>query len=111
MKKIEIFGSVMTAIWIVCFAFLVVIKWDNAAKMNLNEWGDFLAGITAPVAFLWLIIGYFLQRVELKENTAALVEQREEMTKQAQELANQTKHLYESVRIAEQQAIIARHKY
>ncbi|POC19456.1 hypothetical protein CRN42_13715 [Vibrio vulnificus] len=110
LKKIEIFGSLMTVIWIVFFAFLVVVKWDDAAKMNLNEWGDFLAGITAPVAFLWLIIGYFLQRVELRENTAALVEQREEMTKQAEELANLTKHLREAVQIAEHQAMFARYK-
>ncbi|ENP8320116.1 hypothetical protein ACEH85_004436 [Vibrio vulnificus] len=73
--------------------------------------GRFLSGNNSSSSIPLVDHRIFLQRVELKENTAALVEQREEMTKQAQELANQTKHLDESVRIAEQQAIIARHKY
>ena len=33
--------------------------------MPLNEVGDFLAGAFGPVAFLWLIIGYIMQNIDL----------------------------------------------
>ena len=42
---------------------------------ELNELGDFFAGVFSPVAFLWLIYGYFLQRKELKHTRKALFEQ------------------------------------
>lgn len=32
---------------------------------KLNELGDFLAGFFTPLAFLWLVVGYFLQKEEL----------------------------------------------
>ncbi len=46
---------------------------------GLNEWGDFLAGLFGPMAFAWLIVGYHLQRTELKQNTEALKAQAEEL--------------------------------
>ena len=33
---------------------------------SLNEVGDFLAGVFAPLAFLWLVVSLFLQRKELQ---------------------------------------------
>ncbi|WP_369919770.1 hypothetical protein AB8E32_13935 [Marinomonas polaris] len=35
-------------------------------KMGLNELGDYLAGVFSPLAFLWLVYGYFMQNKELK---------------------------------------------
>ncbi|PVE26446.1 hypothetical protein DC522_01395 [Microvirga sp. KLBC 81] len=49
-----------------------------------NAVGDTLAGTFAPLAFLWFFVSTWLQRKELKES-------REELAKQAQESANQTK--------------------
>ena len=34
--------------------------------------GNFLEGAFAPLAFLWLVIGYFLQKKELVQNTTAI---------------------------------------
>lgn len=40
--------------------------------LELNAKGDFLAGVFAPLAFLWLVFGYYQQGQELKQNTVAL---------------------------------------
>ncbi len=97
-------GIALSVVWLSIIGLLVCLKWESLNLLSLNEWGDFLAGATAPLAFLWLIIGYNLQRKELKANTEALQSQRDEMANQAQELANQTQHLASSARAAHKQA-------
>ncbi|TCM61878.1 hypothetical protein EC844_12632 [Acinetobacter calcoaceticus] len=54
---------------------------SDFVDLPLNEKGDFLAGAFAPLAFLWLVYGYYQQRQEIKQNTDAL-------RLQADELAN-----------------------
>ena len=39
--------------------------WALLRAGNLNELGDFLAGLSAPLAFGWLVYGYLLQSKEL----------------------------------------------
>lgn len=55
-------------------------------RLELNEWGDFFAGIGGTLALVWLITSTILQRAELAEN-------RRELEKQNKELNNQTKAL------------------
>lgn len=55
--------------------------------MTLNAWGDFLAGVSAPLALLWLVIGYFEHGEELRLNTRALEAQQEELRRQVEETA------------------------
>ena len=43
--------------------------------------GRFLEGTFAPLAFLWLVMGYFLQQKELSENTTAIQQQHIEIQK------------------------------
>lgn len=93
-------GVFLTLVWFVLIGLILWFKWEDAAHLSLNEWGDFLAGIVSPLAFLWLIVGYNLQRKELKSNTEALLFQRDEMVKQAEELAEQNKHLADSASLA-----------
>lgn len=84
-----IIGLLVTAAWL---AFAVWIAWhwqDTAADMRLNEWGDFFAGVVAPLAFLWLIIGYFQQGEELAQNTEALRAQVRETEALVQQYARQ----------------------
>lgn len=53
------------------------LPWNNfIGMMELNEWGDFLAGICGPIALIWVVVSVIMQSMELKE-------QREEMSKQA----------------------------
>lgn len=42
---------------------------------SFNELGDFLAGVFAPVGFVWLIFGYLQQGKQLDQNTIALEHQ------------------------------------
>lgn len=79
MKKISAtcIGYLVTAIWILIWIFMVF--YFDKTDMRLNEWGDFLAGTFAPLAFLWLILGYRQQGEELKQNTKALEYQVEEL--------------------------------
>ena len=64
--------------------------------MPLNEWGDFLAGASSPVAFLWLVFGYMQQGEELRENTQALAQQKQEYSKSTQLSAYLTLITYEN---------------
>lgn len=50
-------------------------KWETIPGLQLSELGNFLAGAFGPPAFLWLILGYILQRLELRENREALLQQ------------------------------------
>ncbi|MBY7997612.1 hypothetical protein ACRTC7_22445 [Vibrio fluvialis] len=85
----EKLGICLTVAWALLSAFLLYTRWEHALGMSLNEWGDFLAGMTAPVAFLWLIIGYMLQRKELSLNTEALLLTKNEMSAQTELLKKQ----------------------
>ena len=99
----EKLGIILTSLWGLLISSLIYLKWELAKGMSLNEWGDFLAGVTAPLAFLWLIIGYMLQREELKLNTVALLHQRDELLKQAKEMAKQTKFIRDQASAAKAQ--------
>ncbi len=55
------------------------IGWLNLDRIPADEIGSFLEGAFAPLAFLWLVIGYFLQQKELQQNTEALRAQAEQM--------------------------------
>jgi hypothetical protein len=55
--------------------------------MELNAWGDFIAGFSSLPALLWLIIAYFQQSEELRLNTKALEAQQEELRRQVVETA------------------------
>ncbi|MQQ09884.1 hypothetical protein GFB49_15570 [Epibacterium sp. SM1979] len=71
-------------IW-VTFGYLGLLagvfwKYTSAgASLSLNELGDFLAGAFAPLAFYWLVLGFFQQGKELKNNVNALNLQAEEL--------------------------------
>ncbi|MGQ7814620.1 hypothetical protein ACUTAH_02905 [Metapseudomonas furukawaii] len=47
--------------------------------LDLNELGDFFAGIFGPLAILWLVLGYFQQGIELRQNNVALELQAKEL--------------------------------
>jgi hypothetical protein len=65
-KKSLIFGILVTAIW---FIGIYGFTKSNGYSLpiELNALGDFLAGIFAPVAFFWLILGYVQQGKQLDQ--------------------------------------------
>ena len=87
MKRLTALGLLFSALWLSSNVFFVVFTTHEVTAMTLNEWGDFLAGASAPLALLWLVIGYFQHSEELRLNTKALEAQQEELRRQVQETA------------------------
>lgn len=101
-KKSLIIGVTITCIWflgIYRFCFL------NGYKLpeSLNELGDFLAGIFAPVAFFWLILGYMQQGKQLDQNTKALEQQERALQLQIEEMKESVKQQAELAEIQKKQ--------
>lgn len=53
-----------------------------SACLSLNEFGDYLAGSFAPLAFLWLMIAVLIQSAELGAQKIALIAQLDEARQQ-----------------------------
>ena len=105
MKFYTKLGYYLTALWLLVVLFLLVSNCEALPTMTLNEWGDFLAGTTAPLALFWLVIGYFQHGEELRLNTEALNAQKEELRRQVQETAtlaeNSERQAQEAERLAQ----------
>ncbi|MFH7765003.1 hypothetical protein [Acinetobacter sp. BSP-28] len=77
-------GMGITAVWLA----VIIVFWifgGLTSPSSLNELGDFLAGIFAPVAFLWLILGYVQQGKQLEQNSRAIKLQAEALNLQIEE--------------------------
>lgn len=91
-------SRLLSTVGILCtLAWLGVIAWffsgrvSEIAHLHPNEVGDFLAGSLGPLGILWLILGFFQQGQELRDNTRAL-------DLQATELRNSTREQSELLR-------------
>lgn len=99
---------IMTLIWFLVVVILVNIRWNEVSKMPLNNLGDFLAGVTSPIAFFWLILGYFQQSRELQLNTQALTDQKYELQRQSEMTAEMVKHNERLARATEKQVSVSK---
>lgn len=83
------FGLVVTFIWISGGLWFVIasVKTDPTQELTLGVIGSFLEGAFAPLAFLWLVLGLFMQQRELANNTEALKRTSEQSEKQTQAIA------------------------
>lgn len=82
-------GLVITVIWIAGGLFYLARVTETSPKQNfgLEAVGSFLEGAFAPLAFLWLVLGLFIQQRELANNTEALRHTLEQSEKQTQAIA------------------------
>ncbi|WP_227518806.1 hypothetical protein [Acinetobacter sp. ANC 4169] len=95
-------GIGITVIWLsVIIAFWIF--GGLTSPKSLNELGDFLAGIFAPVAFLWLILGYVQQGKQLDQNTKALEQQERALQLQIDEMRESVKQQAELAKIQREQ--------
>ncbi len=62
-----------------------MVQGQNPADLALNELGDFLGGVSSPLAFLWLVLGFFQQSREIKLSGRALELQAREMRRSVDE--------------------------
>ncbi|UYK97793.1 hypothetical protein [Pantoea stewartii] len=88
-------GVGVTAIYFIGLG-IAIHKYGLTQFSSYNELGDFLAGAFSPVAFLWLVLGFFQQQKELQQNTEAL-------NLQAEELRNSVEQYKEMVAVAQKQ--------
>ncbi|WCM86667.1 hypothetical protein [Acidovorax sp. NCPPB 3576] len=89
-------GIAATLGYAIVMAWFVDGRWADIQGLKLNELGDFLAGVFGPLAILWLVLGFFQQGIELKQNSEAL-------HLQAAELKNSVEQQTELVRVAQAQ--------
>tara|TARA_R110002073_G_scaffold107077_2_gene241502 strand:- start:747 stop:1562 length:816 start_codon:yes stop_codon:yes gene_type:complete len=83
------FGLSLTFFW---FCFLLVyiarnVGWGSFLDLPIEEMGTFLEGAFAFLAFLWLVIGLFIQQSVLAENNEELRRNNLNSEKQTQAIA------------------------
>jgi len=68
------FGLSVTVIWITAgLAYLVnIVGLGSFVHLPTADIGSFLEGAFAPLAFLWLVVGHFMQQREISANTRAI---------------------------------------
>ena len=84
-----IFALTLTFFW---FAFLAIyiarnVGWGQFMDLPIEEMGTFLEGSFAFLAFLWLVIGLFIQQSVLAENNEELRRNNLHSEKQTQAIA------------------------
>ena len=91
MRKFTKIAVAVSLVWLIFLVSLTVTKLEWVIKAPLNEVGDFLAGAFSPLAFLWLVVGFFQQGEELKRSTEALELQARELNQNVQQQAELVK--------------------
>ena len=67
-------GLTLTVLWITAgLAYLLgIVGTDGFIHLPTADIGSFLEGAFAPLAFLWLVVGHFMQQKEISANTRAI---------------------------------------
>lgn len=94
--------------WAITIGWLIFIYFkihNGILPINLNEFGDFIAGTFAPLAFFWLVRGFYQQGKGLEQNSDALKMQATELEKTTKALEFQIQEMKASV---EQQTRMAK---
>lgn len=83
MKLRTIAAIGVTVVYVIFFYLLSMSRLDDFQSLRLNELGDYLAGIFGPLALFWVVVGYFQQGEELRNNANELAASVEELKRQA----------------------------
>ncbi len=100
-------GLCLTIVWIAfVFWFLTTFNhWSEIFDLKPNTFGDFAAGVSAPLAFLWLVIAVVLQGRELKLQRAELTLNREVLQLQIEELKSTSEQMRNQTRLLGDEAL------
>jgi hypothetical protein len=87
------FSLAVTGVWLLLgFAYIsMIVGWSDFVQQQAPALGSFLEGAFAPLAFLWLVVGFFLQQQQLSENTRTIQAQLGEMRRTAEQAEVQTR--------------------
>lgn len=77
--RLYIGGVVISSFYVVGLALYSASVWAAMLRMKPDEFATFLSGIFAPLAFLWLVLGFRQQGDELQNSARALWLQGEEL--------------------------------
>ena len=80
-------GLAITFLYLILMGLYInaEVGWSAFVTLQVERMGSFLEGAFAPLAFLWLVIGYFLQKKELRQNTEAMKMQFVEIQRSAEQ--------------------------
>lgn len=83
------FGLILSFLWFLFLAIYVSrnVGWGSFLDLPIDEMGAFLEGAFAFLAFLWLVIGLFVQQSVLAENNEELRRNNLHSEKQTQAIA------------------------
>ena len=62
----HVVGMVLTGAYLIAAAVYVGSQRQAFIAMSSADFGTFLSGVFAPLAFLWLVLGFFHQGDELR---------------------------------------------
>jgi len=93
-----LFGLTLTFLYLILMCMYIAhqVGWADFVTLSVERMGSFLEGAFAPLAFLWLVIGYFLQKKELRLNTDAMKMQFVEIQKSADQAVVQAEAIARS---------------
>lgn len=84
-----LFGLMVTLVWLLLGTLYISLNigWRSFATLPIDEMGNFLEGAFAPLAFLWLVIGLFIQQTVLAQNNRELYHSNVVLGRQAEALS------------------------
>lgn len=103
-----IFALMVTSLWLVGGLYYLgnQVGWQQFVSQPIESLGSFLEGAFAPLAFLWLVVGYFLQQQELARNTRAIERQHEQTQRSAEQAEVQAAAIRDSALHTQQQTFM-----
>jgi hypothetical protein len=86
-------GVALTVLWLGGAAIFIQgsVGWSRFFAQSPGDLGSFFEGVVAPLAFLWLVLGLFLQQSELAANNRAIQRQYALMQRTAEHAEVQTR--------------------
>ena len=99
---------VSTALWVALQLYYIVyvVGLQQFVDEGPPSVGSFLEGAFAPLAFLWLVVGFFLQREELQRSSRAIDLQYEEMRRATEQAELQARAIAANETHARQDAFL-----
>ncbi|WP_425063717.1 hypothetical protein [Pyruvatibacter mobilis] len=88
-SRYGLFGVLGSMLYLLVVVVVLIVEgkpppWTE----DTNEFGDFLAGVAAPLAFLWLVLGFFQQGEELRLQVKEMSDSVKQATAQSSALAD-----------------------
>lgn len=95
-NALAIVGWGLTILWLIFVIYLLV---NNDFPKELNTIGDFVAGMASPLAFMWVVIGYYQSQKALNLQAQELVVSNKALNAQVEELKSSVEQQKELVGI------------